>query len=103
MLHLPDHATRRRRIRQLGHAADAVEVEPDQGLALAVMAAAGAADLLDFDGLAHGGLPARPVQSAACSPSAPSRRRACRLDTLTLRRAATERGESWCLSASKVA
>src|SRR5579883_1792224 len=38
----------------------------------------------------------------ACSAST-SRRRACKVETFTLRRAATERGESWCLSASKVA
>src|SRR5579883_80811 len=43
------------------------------------------------------------IQSAAASASAPSRRRACRAETLMLRRAATERGESWCLSASNVA
>src|SRR6267142_1309738 len=41
--------------------------------------------------------------SAVCSASPPSRRRACSADTLMLRRAATERGESWRLSASKVA
>src|SRR3569832_1397772 len=41
--------------------------------------------------------------SAVASASPPSRRRDCSVDTLMLRRAATERGESWCLSASKVA
>src|SRR4029078_9068416 len=41
--------------------------------------------------------------SAVASASPPSRRRDCSVDTLMSRRAATERGESWCLSASKVA
>src|SRR6185437_6836344 len=41
--------------------------------------------------------------SAVASASPPSRRRDCSVETLMLRRAATERGESWCLSASKVA
>src|SRR5262249_37112197 len=107
-LDLGQHAAGLRRIRQLRDAPDPVEAQSDQRLALGVMAADRAADLLDFDrlvGLAHVVLPARliRVQSAACSPSPSSRRRACRVDTLMLRREATERGESWRLSASKVA
>ena len=51
MLHLGDHAAGLRRVRNLGDAADAVEPEPDQGLALGVMAADRAADLLDLDAL----------------------------------------------------
>src|SRR5712692_7918659 len=107
MPHLGDHAARLRSVGQLAHAADAVESEPDQRLALRMLAANGAADLLDLDhfvGLAHLGLPALTLaQSAACSASPVSRRRPCSVDTLMLRRAATERGESWCLSASNVA
>src|ERR1043166_3094777 len=99
-----DHAARRRRVGQFGHAADLVELQSDQRLALPVVAAGGAAGLFDLDRLAvtHVALHL-PAQSAACSPSPASRRRACNADTLMLRRAATERGESWCLSASKVA
>src|SRR5712691_4292013 len=107
MPHLGDHAPRLRSVGQLAHAADAVEAEPDQRLALRMLAANCAADLLDLDhfvGLAHLGLPALTLaQSAACSASPVSRRRPCSVDTLMLRRAATERGESWCLSASNVA
>src|SRR3954470_22795443 len=108
MMDLGDHAAGRGRIRHLGDAADPVQPEPDQGLALSVMTANRAAGLLDLDGLCavgHGALPVRSTdQSATCSASAPaSRRRACKVDTLMLRRAATARGESWRLSASNVA
>src|ERR1700692_1450239 len=102
---LGDHAAGVRRIDELGHAADFVELETDQGLALAEVTARRAAGLPDCDGLAsvligiHDLLRA---QSTAASAST-SRRRACRVETLTLRRAATERGESWRLSASNVA
>src|SRR5690349_2551489 len=105
-MHLRDHAAGRRRIGQLRHPADLVEPQPDQGFPLAVVAARGAPGLLNLDGLAgtlaHS-LLHHPLYSTACSPSAPSRRRACSADTLMLRRAATERGESCRLSASKVA
>src|SRR5262249_18678609 len=108
MPNLGDHASGLRRIRQFDDTPDAVETKPDQRLALGMMTANGAADLFDlyhFVGLAHVGLSARLTgfYSAACSPSPTSRRRACSVDPLILRRAATERGESWRLSASKVA
>src|SRR5215831_1456517 len=96
-----DHAAGHRGVGQLLDPADLVEPEPDQGLALNVMASRRARDLLDLDGLrllGHAALSKN--QSVAGSPS-PSRRRACRVETLMLRRAATARGESWCLSASK--
>src|SRR3954470_11589489 len=105
MLNLADHAANRRRIRKLGNPADLVEVEADQRRTLRVMAADCAASLLDLDrlcGLGH----RRELQigcySATASASPPTRRD-CRVETLMLRRAATERGESWCFSASKVA
>src|SRR3984957_14104724 len=62
MLDLRDHAAGLRRVGNLGGAPDPVELEPDQGLALGMVAANRAADLLDLDhlvGLAHIGLPAR--------------------------------------------
>src|SRR5262249_25387193 len=93
--------------RQLLDPPDPVEPEPDQGLALGMMAPDRAADLLDLDHLvclAHLGLrPPAPAQSVACSPSPRSRRRDCKVETLILRRAATERGLSWRCSASNVA
>src|SRR5215471_12190466 len=107
---LADHAADRGRVGQRRDAADAVEPKPDQGCTLGVLAADRTADLLHakrlaaaFGRLAHG-LPMRPrrYSVAACSAST-SRRRACRADTLMLRRPATERGLSWCLSASNVA
>src|SRR5262245_2428681 len=103
MMHLLDHAAGRRRINESGPAADAVEPEADQRLALFVLPPDRTADLLDRDGLGrrHDDVPpilrasASPrAQSADASASPPSRRRACRADTLMLRRAATERGES---------
>src|SRR5262245_63121134 len=107
MLDLFDHAAGRRCVRHVRDAADPVEPEPDQGRALGMVAADRAAGLLDLDGFrcfAHLRLPPpSAVQSAACSLSPSSRRRDCSVDTLMLRRAATERGESWRLSASKVA
>src|ERR1043166_9710026 len=105
MLDLRDHAAGRRRVRQFGHATDLVETQSDQRFALAVVTADCAAGLLHLDqfaSLAHIGLPKHlEGQSVAGSPSPTSRRRACRADTLMLRRAATERGESWCFTASK--
>src|SRR5215212_7995391 len=102
-MHLVDHAACRRRIRQFLHAADLVQPEPDQGLALGMVAPLGAAGLLDLDGLCccHDrysslGLSREAQnQSAAASLSTPVRR-ACKAETLMLRRWATERGESWC-------
>src|SRR5262245_61095456 len=107
VVNLGDHAAGLGCIGQLGYATDAVEPEPDQGLALSVVASHWTPDLLDLDrlavALAHGDLQHSAVHSTACSASPASRRRACRVDTLTLRRAATERGGSWRLSASNVA
>src|SRR5579863_65391 len=105
MGHLGDHTAGRRRIDEFGDAADLVELETDQGFALGVNPSRCAAGLPDFDGFSrvlvgvHGMLH---PQSAGASAST-SRRRACNVETLTLRRAATERGESCRLSASKVA
>src|SRR5438128_10622189 len=99
VLDLDDHAAGRRIVGQFLHAADLVQPEPDQGLALGVMAPLRAAGLLDLDGFAA--CHERP-QSAAASLSTPVRR-ACNAETLMLRRCATERGESWCFNASKVA
>src|SRR5262245_28365085 len=101
VMHLGDHAAGHRRIGQFLHPADLVQAEPDQGLALNEMAPRRAAGLLDLDGLGFLGHRAAPY-SVAGSPS-PSRRRACRVETLMLRRAATERGESCRFNASKVA
>src|SRR3954454_9444445 len=97
MLDLRDHAAGRWIVRQLRHTPDAIEPKPDQCLALAMMPPRRTAGLLDLDNLvalAHFELPARlhAPQSAAWSPSPPSRRRACSADTLMLRRSATERG-----------
>src|SRR5215831_19923201 len=100
-----DHAPRRRCVLQLFDAADAIESETDKGLALVVAATNRAADLLDLYGLLggrHDELRKLGYSVAAVSASA-SRRRACSDDTLMFRRAATERGESWCFKASKVA
>src|ERR1700733_1595419 len=102
---LGDHAADRRRIGQFGDTADLVELEPNQRFALGVHPARRAAGLPDLDGLAGLFVSVHDVlrtHSAVCSAST-SRRRACSAETLMLRRAATERGESWCLSASKVA
>src|ERR1700722_10204798 len=102
MLNLRDHAANCGCVRKLGDAADLVELEPDQRRALRVMAADRAAGLLDLDhlcGLGHrhnseeAPEKARVVYSATASASPPTRR-ACSVDTLMLRRAATERGES---------
>src|SRR5437899_12974690 len=88
MLDLGEHAAGLRCIRQLRNTTNSIEPEPDQSLALAVMAAYWAADLLDFDSFcrfaAHFGLASLSLiscQSAACSLSAPSRPRACSVDT----------------------
>src|SRR5262245_61257350 len=56
VLHLGDHATHLPCVGNLLHAADTVQPEPDQGLALGVMTTDRAADLLDLDALAHAGL-----------------------------------------------
>src|SRR5271165_2079209 len=95
---LGDHAAGCRRIDEFGDAADLVELEPDQGFALGVDAARGARSLPHLDGFTrvflgvHGALRAYSTDASASA----SRRRACSADTLMLRRAATERGESWC-------
>jgi hypothetical protein len=95
-----DHAANRRRVLQLGDAADLVELEADQRRALRVMAADRAAGLLDLDrlcGLGHR-LELRKARSrvSANPPPLGVAADAARLqrDTLMLRRAATERGES---------
>src|SRR6202035_4571872 len=101
MLNLGDHAANCRRVLQLGHPADLVELEADQRLTLRVMAADRAAGLLDLDhlcGLGHRHNSekrerASCIYSATTSASPPTRRD-CSVDTLILRRAATERGES---------
>src|SRR6266849_7862849 len=100
-----DHPARGRRVRKLADATNAIESETDKGLALVVAAPDRAADLLDLYGLLggrHGELRKLRYSVAAASASV-SRRRACRDDTLTFRRAATARGESWRFKASKVA
>src|SRR3954471_6693094 len=51
VLHLHEHATRHRIVGQFLDAADLVQPEPDQGLALGVMAPLWAAGLLDLEGL----------------------------------------------------
>src|SRR5580704_208975 len=104
MRDLGDHAAGLRRIDQFGHPADLVELEPDQRFALVMRPAYWAADLLYLDGffcVAHCVL--RNIQSATAASASTSRRRACSAETLTLRRAATDRGESCRLSASNVA
>src|SRR4029079_6092817 len=100
-----------RRILKLGNPADLVELEADQRRTLRVVAADRAAGLLDLDrlcGLGHR-LDSewrenmRLVVYSATASASPPTRRDCSADTLMLRRAATERGESWCFSALKVA
>src|SRR3979490_3271301 len=100
MFNLCDASTKRRGFLQLGDPADLVELEADQRLALRVVAADRAAGLLDLDhlcGLGHR-LELRKAREArvfSATPSAsPPTRRDCSVDTLMLRRAATERGES---------
>src|SRR6266404_9723195 len=99
MLNLCDHAANCRRVPQLGDPADLVELEADQRRTLRVVAADRAAGLLDLDhlcGLGHRHNSEKRVRvgySATTSASPPTRRD-CRVDTLMLRRAATERGES---------
>src|SRR6188474_1612425 len=86
--HLVDHAARHRRVRQIARAADLVQAEPDQRCPLVVVAPHRAAGLSDFDGFGMAGHGAS--QSVAASLSAPCRR-ACKVETLMLRRAATDR------------
>src|SRR6476660_8135051 len=101
MLNLGDHAANCRRVLQLGDTTDLVELEANQRRALRVMAADCAAGLLDLDrlcGLGHdnNSESARVValNYSATTSASPPTRRACRVETLMLRRAATERGES---------
>src|SRR5438034_11800724 len=98
MLNLRDHAANCRRVLQLGDTTDLVEIEADQRRTLRVMAADRAAGLLDLDrlcGLGHRlnskKRRDRAGYSATTSASPPTRRD-CSVDTLMLRRAATERG-----------
>src|SRR4051812_19454614 len=98
VLDLHDHPARRGIVRQLLHAPDLVQPEPDQSFALGVMAPLRTAGLLKLDRFRCHERP----QSAVASLSTPVRR-ACSAETLMLRRCATERGESWCFNASKVA
>src|SRR5947209_10977362 len=96
VLNLGDHAAHRRRVLQLGNPADLVEFQADQRRALRVVAADRAAGLLDLDrlcGLGHRRNSRNAIYSATTSASPPTRRD-CSVDTLMLRRAATERGES---------
>src|SRR5215468_10056838 len=105
MRDLGNHAPRRRRVLKLADAANAIKSEADEGLALVVAAPDRAAHLLDRYSLLprrHGELRKLRHSVAAASASV-SRRRACSDDTLTFRRAATARGESWRFKASKVA
>src|SRR5262249_43418029 len=98
MLDFADHSADRRRIGEISHAPDLVQAKPDQRGALEVVPPLRAAHLFNFDRLcrSHRQIP----QSAVASASV-SRRRDCRVDTLMLRRAATQRGGSWCLSAAQ--
>src|SRR4051794_14010090 len=96
VLNFGDHAAHGRGILQLGDTADLVEFEADQRRALRVMAADRAAGLLDPDCpccLGHRHNSESCCYSATTSASPPTRRD-CSVDTLMLRRAATERGES---------
>src|SRR5258706_3978791 len=52
MLHLVDHPARHRIVRQIAPAADLVQPEPNQGLALSVLPPQRAAYLFDLDHLA---------------------------------------------------
>src|SRR5262249_9128935 len=98
-----DHAAGHGGVGQFLDPADLVEPEADQGLALDVMAPRRASGLLDLHGFPLVGHVAKPLAQSLAASASPSRRRACRAETLMPRRAATARGESWCLSASKVA
>src|SRR6202140_3245204 len=100
MLNLRDHAANFRGVLELGDPADLVELEADQRRALRVVAANCAAGLLDLDrlcGLGHrhnSVTRERRVDYSVTTSASPPTRRACSVDTLMLRRAATERGES---------
>src|SRR5580658_4117771 len=116
MLNFCDHAADRGRVVQLGDPADLVELEADQRRTLRVVAPYRAAGLLDLDhlcGLGHcqklrkslvrddlvrktgaGSCRSSPLVYSATTSASPPTRRACSVDTLILRRAATERGES---------
>src|SRR5260370_14891997 len=110
MLNLGDHAANCRRVLQFGDAADLVELEADQRRTLRVVAADCAAGLLDLDhlcGLGHDNNSEKrcdaPVVYSATTSASPPTRRDCSVDTLMLRRTATARGRSWCLTASNTA
>src|SRR5260370_13016891 len=101
MRDLRDHATIGGRVEDARAAADTFEAEALQRLALRARAADGAGDLLHGDGLLHAHGCHCPHESAA-SASTPWRRD-CKVDTLRLRRCATDRGLSSRDRASKVA
>src|SRR3954466_15024435 len=61
MLHLVDHPARHRSVRQIALATDLVQPEPDQGLALGVLPARRATDLLNLDGFIFAGHDAFPA------------------------------------------
>src|SRR4030088_3840403 len=96
MLNLCDHAANCRGVLQLGDPADLVELEADQRRTLRVVAAERAAGLLDLDHLCglghrHNSEKRGRVGYSATTSASPPTRRDCRVDTLMLRRAATER------------
>src|SRR5215475_14708001 len=100
MADLVDHAAHRGRILELARAADLVQAEADQRLALVGEAAGGAGDLGHPQlllGLGHGS-----YSLASPLPSPVSRRPMISL-TFLLRRAATLRGEAQFVSAAKAA
>src|SRR5262245_62681553 len=96
MLDLGDHAAGLRGIRQLGDAPDPVEAEPDQRLALGMMAPDRAAGLFDLDhflALAHIGLSGslvtlsrRPARTRRRRTGAPPGRSECHTSQLTASR-----------------
>src|SRR5690242_20393097 len=93
-----DHAAHGRSVVDRRAPTDAVETKAEQRLTLRARAADRTADLLDRDFLCcHDASPAQPSTASASAP--PIWRRACNVETLRLRRAATERGESSRVSA----
>src|ERR1019366_4258316 len=101
MRHLGDQAAHGRRILESPAPPDSGQAQADEGLALPIGTSGGAPGLLDGDGLGRRHLDASPHASTA-SASVPWRRD-CKVETLSVRRAATARGESSRPSASKVA
>src|SRR5579884_4176871 len=99
MLHLLDHAADLGGVRQLDRAVHLVETEPDQRLALVGRAADRRSRLGDLDRRhVSYSVTAAASASAVCEPPRPSR------SAIFLpRRCATDFGEVWSRSASKVA